>query len=139
MASTMQNEARDSRSIGALFADLWRETSTLFRAETQLATTELGEKVSRVETAVLSIGIGIALLTAAFIILLTAAVNGLAPALPDRIAPWLSPLIIGAVVAVIGIAVLAAARSRLGAASLKPRRTVQALRDDVNLGREHLQ
>jgi xanthine/uracil permease len=139
MASTMYNGPRESRSIAALFGDLWRETSTLFRAETELATAELGEKVSQVQTAVLSIGIGIALLTAAFIILLMAAANGLAPALPERYASWLSPLIIGAVVAVVGIAVLAAARNRLAATSLKPRRTVRALRDDADLGREHLQ
>lgn len=139
MASTMHNELPQSRSLGALFGELWRETSTLFRAETRLATAELGEKVAQIETAVMSIGIGAAVLIAAFIILLMAAVNGLALVLPAQYAVWLSPLIIGVVVAVIGIAVLAKGRNDLKARNLKPERTVQTLRDDAEFGREHLQ
>ena len=149
MASTMHDDAMrddrmqdnigESRSLGALFGELWRETATLFRAETQLASAELGEKVSQVETGLISVGSGIALLTAGFVILLMAAVNGLERILPPEQASWLSPLIVGAVVGIIGIAVLAKGRSNLRAQNLTPERTVRTLRDDANLGREHLQ
>jgi len=138
MASTMHKELPQSRSLGALFGELWRETSTLFRAETRLASAEFGEKVAQIETAAVSIGIGAAVLMAAFIILLMAAVNGLALALPAQYATWLSPLIVGVVVAVIGIAALVKGSHDLKARNLMPERTVRTLRDDAHFGREHV-
>ena len=39
-------DSKDDRSLGELFADLARESSTLLRQEVQLAKTELSQKAS---------------------------------------------------------------------------------------------
>ena len=138
MEMSARNETAERRSLMGLVSDLWRETSALFRAETELAKAELAEKVSQVQTALISLAIGGAILLAAVLLLLDAAVNALAQALPPEHAPWLAPLIVGAVVGVIGLIALAKGRRDLEAGKLAPTRTMRSLRRDAELTKEHL-
>lgn len=138
METTSRTEAPERRSLIGLFSDLWRETSALFRAEAELAKVELSEKVSQIQAAIISLAVGGAILLAAILVLLDAIVNGLAQVLPPEQAPWLSPLIVGAVVGVIGFVLLAKGRRDLEARSLTPTRTLHSLRRDAQLTREHL-
>jgi hypothetical protein len=59
--------------------------------------------------------------------------------LPIELAPWLSPLIVGAVVMLIGYAVYAGGKRDLKARNLKPMRTMDSLRRDGRIVKEHLQ
>ena len=126
MEMTSRTEVPERRTLIGLFSDLWRETSALFRAEAELAKAELSQKVSQVQTAIVSLAVGGAILLAAFLVLLDAIVNGLAQALPPEQAPWLSPLIVAVVVGIIGFIMLAKGRRDLEARSLTPTRTMHS-------------
>jgi len=125
------------RSLVGLFSDLWRETTTLVRDEAELAKAELSDKVSQVQSAAVELGAGALILYAGFLVLLWAAAMGLAQFLPPEHAPWLSPLIIGLVVAIAGGILLMVGRNKVKAGSLKPERTMQSLRRDADMAREH--
>jgi hypothetical protein len=128
----------ESRPLISLFSDLWRETSTLVHDEVELARTELSEKVSQVSSGVTEIAIAGGILFAGLLILLFAASNALTQVLPPELAPWLAPLIVGAVVVLIGLIALARGRSNLAAENLKPGRTLESLRRDRELVKEHI-
>jgi hypothetical protein len=127
-----------SRSLIGLFSDLFRETSTLVHEEAQLAKAEISEKVSRLGSGAAAMAAGGAVLFAGFIVLLFAAVNALALFLPPEQAAWLAPLIIGLIVMIAGYIALAKGRREFKAESLTPSRTMESLRRDTQLVKEHL-
>lgn len=137
MASTSTENPRYGRSLGGLFSDLWRDTWALVQEEVELARAETAEKVSQVGSSLAVIAIAGAILFAGCLVLLFAATAGLARALPPEHAAWLSPLIVGGVVVVIGFAALVGARRSLAANRLKPARTIASLRRDRDMVKEH--
>lgn len=138
METTSRGSDPQPASLIRLFSDLWRETSALFRAETELVRAEVSEKISQIQTAVIAFAVGAVILFAALLLLLAAAVNGLAQVLPPDQAAWLSPLIVGVLVAIIGLIALAKGRRDLETSNLKPSRSMHSLRRDSQLAREHL-
>jgi hypothetical protein len=128
----------ETRPLISLFSDLWRETSTLVHDEVELARTELSEKVTQVSTGFAEIAIAGGILFAGFLVLLFAASAALEQVLPEELAPWLAPLIVGAAVTAIGLIALARGRSNLKAENLKPGRTLESLRRDRELVKEHV-
>jgi hypothetical protein len=126
------------RTLISLFMDLWRETSTLVHDEVELARAEVSEKVSQVGSGIAIMAVAGAVLFAGFLILLVAAVNALSMFLPPEISPWLAPLLVGAGVMIVGLIALAKGRADLKARNLQPERTMEALREDRELVREHL-
>ncbi len=134
----LETAPREGRSLIALFSDLWRETSALVHNEAELAKAEMSEKVSQVGTGVAAIAIGGAIVFAGFIVLLLAAVNGLALMLPPEHAGWLAPLIVGLAVILIGFVALGTGRHELKASNLTPERTMHSLRRDSELVKEHV-
>lgn len=124
------NVERNDKSLAALFSDLTRDTVELVRQEIALARAELSQKIGTAQGALASMAIGAAVILAGLFLLLQAVVHGLARVLPPEMAPWLSPLIVGAVVAVIGWAMLRAGKARLDPDTLVPRRTMDSLRRD---------
>jgi Putative Actinobacterial Holin-X, holin superfamily III len=133
-----QAQLADNRSLIALFLDLFRETSTLVHQEAQLAKAEVTEKVSALGKGVAAIAIGGAIVFAGFIVLLIAASNGLAMMLPEEHASWLAPLIVGLAVIVLGFIALAMGKHELSASNLQPSRTMESLRRDTELVKEHV-
>ncbi|GAB3537704.1 hypothetical protein GCM10027343_01520 [Noviherbaspirillum agri] len=127
---------KTSKSLGALFSELTRETVDLIRKEIALARAEMSEKVSSAQTGVTSVAIGAAVLLAGLFLILQAIVNGLAMVLPPEMAPWLAPLIVGLVVAVIGYMMLKGGSSKLHADKLLPHRTMDSLSRNKNVARE---
>jgi hypothetical protein len=125
------------RPLMDLFSDLWRQTALLFRQEADLAKAEISEKVGQVEAAVASLAVGAVVLHAGFLLLLAAAVGGLMKLLPEEHAAWLAPLIIGVVVLIAGAVLLARGRSKMKAGNLAPSRTMQSMRRDMELAKEH--
>lgn len=73
-----------------------------------------------------SVASGGAVLLAGFIILLQAAVYGLSLV----VQPWLAALIVGAVVVVVGLAMVQAGKKRLEPSAFTPDRTLHALQKD---------
>ena len=124
----------DSRSLGQMLRDLSEDASTLVRKEIALATTEVGEKISQIKSGVTELGLGAVVLLAGLLVLLQAAVWGLANLLGNVA---LAALIVGGAVVLIGLVLLMAARKNLRAANLTPERTMAAARRDTEMVREN--
>jgi drug/metabolite transporter (DMT)-like permease len=126
----------DDRSLRELFSDLTQSVTTLFRKEIELARAEISEKLSQAGVATGALAAGGILALAALIVLLQALVIALAEL---GLAPALSALIVGGVVAIIAFALIYKGMNDLKASSLAPTRTVEALRRDAHMVKEHAQ
>ncbi len=127
-------------SLAGLITDFTRELSKLVRQEGQLMKAELSEEVSEAGAGVGSLTVGGAVLFAAFLILLLAAVAALNDAMGTFAVenPWVSPLIVGSIVAIIGAVLLQKGRSNLRAKNLVPKKSGESLRRNSEVLREHL-
>jgi hypothetical protein len=121
---------RNDKSLGTLFTDLTRETVDLIRQEIALARAEVGEKLNTAQHAIIAIALGAAVTLAGLFVILQAVVNALAMFLPLALAPWLAPLIVGVLVALIGYLMIKNGQSNLKAETLMPERTMNSLRTD---------
>lgn len=129
---------KEDRPLGSLLSDLMGDLAELVSKEIQLAKAEASEKVSQLGHGVAALAAGALVAFAGLLVLLDAAVYGLAAALED--APlWLSPLIVGVVVLGVGVALLLRGRSSVRPDNLAPKRTVESLRQDAELIREQMQ
>ncbi len=126
---------RHEKSIPDLFTDMIEHLSTLFRKEVQLAKTEASEKVQQATNALIYMAIGGVLALAALIVLLFAIAAFLVAAGVEE--QW-SLLIVGGVVALIGLGVLWKGMNDLKATNLKPNRTVNQLSADVRTAKEQV-
>ena len=91
-------QGRDDRSLGELFAELAQETSTLVRQEVNLAKTEMSEKASRAGRQVGVLAAGGAVAYAGLLAILAGVIVLLGQVIPM----WLSALLVGIVVGVVG-------------------------------------
>lgn len=124
-------------SVGSLLSTVMHEISSLVRNEAELAKTEMSEKTHQAMAGVASIAIAGAVLLGGFLTLLAAAVFLLNEILPPDTTPWLSALIVGGVVTVIGIIMLKAGQKKLQARSLMPTRTMSSLHSDKAVAQKH--
>ena len=135
-------EPTGDESVRTLVLGLIAESTNLVRQEIELARVELGEKVALLRRYVTGMAIGVALLACAFFFLLSALDRGFTAALAgwmdDRIALWLAPLILAALLGVIGFWLLSSARRTLRAEGLTPERTVETLRENTTWIKETL-
>jgi hypothetical protein len=130
-------ELRQERSIAELFGQLSQDMTLLVRQEVQLARTEMSEKLSRLTANMVSVIAGgfVAYVGAlALVAALILALNDLA-----GISPWVSALIVGAVLAIGGYAMLRRGLGELKRVDLAPRRTVENIKDDVQAIRNDVQ
>ena len=129
-------------SVRKLVLGLIVESTNLIRQEIELARTELGEKLDLLRRYTTGMAIGVALLALAFFFLLSALDRGFTVALAtwmdDRVALWLAPLILAALLGAIGFWVLTSARRTLRAEGLTPERTVETLRENTTWIKERL-
>ena len=130
--------AGETESMSGLFSELWRNSTTLVQEEVELAKAEVSEKATRAAVSAGAIAIGGAVLFAGFIVLLLAAVNALAPLLPADLAEWLAPAIVGLVVIVIGFIMVSGGVKAFDMKKLAPRRTMDSLRHDTDMVKEHV-
>ena len=131
----MMAQQRDERSLGDLFSDLSRETTTLVRQEVQLAKAELTQSATEVARGIGMLVAGGAVAYAGLLFLLLAIVFGLIEAGWDA---WLSALVVGLVVVAIGAILVLRARESLKPANLAPRRTVETLKEDQEWAKEQI-
>jgi ABC-type transport system involved in cytochrome bd biosynthesis fused ATPase/permease subunit len=126
MSSSHAASPRNQESITDLLRRLMDELATLFRQELSLATAEISGAMTRLSRGVISVVSGGAVLYAGFLTLLAAAVLGLAMV----VQAWLAALIVGGVVTLIGLVMVLKGKKALEPSQLKPRRTVESLRQD---------
>jgi hypothetical protein len=135
---TATNTRDRRRPLVGLFSEVWRDSATLIRKEAELAKTEIAEKVAQAGTGIASIAVGGVICFAGFLLVLFAAVGAVAMALPEDYAPWLAPLIVGAVVLAAGATLLLIGRGKLKNGNFKPSRTTRSVRRDAEVVKEHL-
>jgi hypothetical protein len=129
------HQLREERSVGELFGQLTQDLSLLVRQEAQLAKTEIQVKVSRATRDIVSLAAGgvVALmgglaLTAAIILLLVD---------PIGLKPWLAALIVAVVFGGGGYLMLQGGLRDLKNVDPTPRRTVESIKEDIQIAKEH--
>jgi len=128
------HQLSQERSVGELFGQLTQDLSLLVRQETQLAKTEIQEKISRASRDFVSLVgggvvalVGVLGLVAAVILLLVD---------PIGLEPWLAALLVGALLAVGGYVMLRGGLRDLKALDPAPRRAVESIKEDIQRVKE---
>jgi len=124
----------DDRSLGELFAELSRETSTLVRQEVELAKTEMSQKMTQVGKDVGFLTVGGAIAYAGLLFILAA----IAIALMKVVEPWLAALIVGLVVVGIGFFLVQKGLSDLKRTNLAPQQTIETLKEDTEWAKQQV-
>lgn len=132
---TVERRHDGQPSLTQLLKELRDEGTLLFRQEVELARTELSEKISRVGRNVGYLVAGSLVAYAGVVVILLALsallyVGLVAAGMSHMVAGWLAPLIVGAVVALIGFGLVKKAQSTLSAETTVPERTRQSLQED---------
>lgn len=134
--SSFKDRSGEARSFGSLFSSLAHDVTALVQQEIRLAKAEGSEKMSQAVSGMVFIAIAAALALAGLIILLQAAVYILNIWLPADLTPWLSGLIVGGVVIVIGLLLVLKGRSNLQAHNLMPDKTIKSVKRDRDFVRK---
>jgi hypothetical protein len=124
------------RSIGELFGQLTEDLSLLMRQEVALAKAEMSAKVSRATGDLVAVGAGGLVALLGGLAFVAAIILGLVAV---GVAPWLSALIVGAVLGVAGWVMLQRGLKDLKRVDPTPQRTVETLKDDVQWAKEQRQ
>jgi ABC-type multidrug transport system fused ATPase/permease subunit len=125
---------RDDRTVGALFAELAGETTTLVRQELELARAEVVRGAATMASGAITVGVGgIVALMGIQVLLACAVLVGML-----WLEPWQSALAVGGVVLLIGIVLMLVGRRRLDLRRLTPRRTIETLKQDSAWAKEQL-
>ena len=132
----MSTEELSDRSVGDLVQRLSQQTATLVRQEMRLAQVELQEKGKRA-------GIGAGMFGGAGLVALYGVGAVIAAAimlLATAIEPWISALVVGAVLlAAAGVLALLGRRQVDRATPPKPERAIESIQDDVEHVKERAQ
>jgi uncharacterized membrane protein YqjE len=124
------------RSIPGILSELISQFTTLVRQESELARTELSEKIGSALMGVAMAAGAAVLLLPALVILLMAGVYGLAEGLGWSM--WLSALVVGAAALTIGLIVVAIGASRLRPSALTPNKTIKQLQEDAAMAKRQM-
>jgi len=133
---TRSERADYGRSIPGILSTLIGQFTTLVRQESELARTELSEKIGSAMMGIAMAVGSVVLLLPALVILLMAAVYGLAEGLGWSM--WLSALVVGAVALIIGLIVVAVGASRLKPSALLPNKTIKQLQEDAAMAKRQM-
>jgi uncharacterized membrane protein YqjE len=119
----------DQESTAGLFSRLINDAIALLRSEVELAKSELSQAATNAKLGLAALGVATVVLLAGALALVAALILGLA----EVMAPWVAALIVGAVLAVIGVIMLAAAKRKFAATAPPLPRTQSSLQQDANL------
>lgn len=122
------------KPLSSLFSELAGETTTLVRKEVELARAEMSEKMGQAAAGAISLAAGGLVAFAGLIFLLLSATIGLS----NWVSDWLAALIVGGVVALIGIFMVMAGKNRLSTENLQPKRTIETLQEDKQWAKSQL-
>ncbi len=139
--SRLHEEHHDG-AVWNLIRDFSNQTVRLARQEVDLAKAEMREHIDTYVRNSVYVAVGGFVAFCGLLVFLAAAVAGLYVilnmAMPWYIAAWLSPLIMGVVVAVAGYALIRKAISTFKRTSLKPEKTIDTLREDSQFIKQHM-
>ena len=127
-------QSRDDRSLGELFSELSRQTSTLIRQEVALAKVEMKQKGTEVGKDVVMMAAGGALAYAGLLALIATVIIILAEFIPW----WLSALIVSLVVLGVGGMLVQRGMSALKQTSMAPEQTIETLKEDKEWAKKQL-
>lgn len=119
-------QSRDERSLGELFSELARETSTLVRQEVTLAKTEVSDKASRAGKHIGILAAGGALAYAGLLAILAAVIVLLNMVMPL----WVAALLVGLAAVVVGYLLVRRGLDALKREDFAPRETIETLKED---------
>jgi MFS family permease len=122
-----QQMAKEERSLGDLFADLARDTSTLVRQEVALAQTEMTHKATKAGKNIGFLVVGGAVAYAAVLAMLAGVIILLSMAVPA----WASAFIVAAVVGIVAYFMISSALAGLKRTDPVPHRTVETIKEDA--------
>jgi len=129
----MNDQSRGAEpTMGDLLASLARDAKKLVRQEVQLGVVETKQKAHTAAADAKLLGAGGVLAYAGLLAFVAAAIIGLAAAVPA----WLSALIIGAALLVVGGAFVLAATRSLRRLDVAPQRTVETMKENVVWAKE---
>jgi uncharacterized membrane protein YqjE len=113
-------------SLAKLFSELAQETGTLVRQEVQLAKVELTEKAREAGKDAVLVGSGLVAVNIAVLALVAALILALGTLIPM----WVSALLVGVALGVVGVVLMQRGVARLKQIDPVPRATVQTLKED---------
>ena len=122
-------------TLGELFMELSDDLSHLVRQELTLAKTEIRENVNRGRQGIVLMAVGGIFAFAGLLALVAAAVIVVAGAVDSY---WLSAVIVGAVVVVIGLMLFYSGKGKLDNVNLIPDKTIDSLERDAKMAKEKL-
>jgi len=125
---------QEQRSLGDLFSELTRETSTLVRKEMELAKTEMTDKATKAGKNIGFLAIGGAVAYAG----LLAVIGGVILLLANAISLWVSALVVGLIVAVVGYVLVQKGLTALKNLDLVPRQTIETLKEDKEWAKDQI-
>lgn len=123
------------RPLGELLGGLSRDLGLLVRQEIELAKSEITRKATRIGKDAVAIGIGGAIAymgglgIAAAIVLLLIEVG---------VTPWVSALIVGAVLGIVGYILIQRASQDVARTDMTPRRTAETMKENVQWVKEQV-
>ncbi len=120
-------------SLGELFADLSRETSTLVRQEVELAKTEMSHKAARMGKDVGFMAAGGAVAYAGLLALIATVIIALGQL---GVYWWLSALLVGLAVAGLGAYLVFSGLNHLKRENLAPKETIATLQEDATWAKQ---
>lgn len=115
----------DERSLGDLFGDVMQDARTLISDEIALARNELSEKASLAGKSIGFIAAGGFVMYAGFLAIIAAIIVGISAWIPM----WLSALIVGVAVAIIGYALVRMGLNGLKPEHLAPKQTADSIKE----------
>jgi hypothetical protein len=118
---------KDQESAASLISRLINDGSALVRSEIALAKAELATAATNAKAGAAALAIASVVMLAGALALIAALILGLAEAM----APWAAALIVGAVLAIIGLAMFATAKRKLLATKHPLTRTQTSLQQDA--------
>jgi Putative Actinobacterial Holin-X, holin superfamily III len=128
------HQLSQERSVGEVVGQLTQDLSLLVRQETQLAKTEIQEKISRASRDFVSLATGGVVALVGALALVAAVILLLVD--PIGLEPWLATLLVGALLAVGGYVMLRGGLRDLRALDPAPRRTVESIKEDIQRVKE---
>jgi hypothetical protein len=125
--------ANGEGSLGTLVRQLAEDSRILIRQEVALAKTEIQDSVRTVAKGAIAIGLGIGMLVVGLLVLTAFLVLGLGRLLGGEY--WLSSLIVGSALALLGGIALLAGKRGLAKGEIKPEHTVETMRENRDWAR----
>jgi Putative Actinobacterial Holin-X, holin superfamily III len=122
------------RSVPEVLQDIVGNLQEIIRSEFLLAKAEFKEEASRAAKPVATFGVGLALGFYGIGFLLLAAVYGLSTVM----AGWLAALLVGAILAIVAIALMSSSGEKLKRVELTPNKTIQSLQENVQWAKHQI-